>query len=67
MSSKGNLCCGQDLADSWVTLPNQNPLFAGETPVDYMILDGRPGMEQVRRLLDAGVPVSDNSLAHVGC
>ena len=48
-----NLCHGQDLADSWVTLLNQNPIFAGEAPVDYRIQHGRPGMEQVRRLLDA--------------
>jgi hypothetical protein len=50
-----NLCYGRDLADCWVTLLNQNPLFAGEAPVDYMIQHGRPGMEQVRRLLDAVV------------
>jgi len=48
-----NLCYGQDLADSWVTLLNQNPIFAGEAPIDYMIKHGRPCMEQVRRLLDA--------------
>jgi Protein of unknown function (DUF2384) len=48
-----NICYEQRLADCWVTLPNQNHLFAGDTPVDYMIQHGRPGMEQVRRLLDA--------------
>jgi hypothetical protein len=48
-----NICCGQDLADRWVTLPNQNPLFAGEAPVDYMIQHGCSDMKQVRRLLDA--------------
>ena len=47
-----NLCYGQDLADSWVTLLNQNPIFAGEAPVDYMIQHGQPGMAKVRRLLD---------------
>ena len=48
-----NIYFGQDLADRWVTLPNQNPLFAGEAPVDYMIQHGCSGMKQVRRLLDA--------------
>jgi hypothetical protein len=48
-----NICHGPDLADCWVTLLNQNPIFAGEAPVDYMIQHGRPGMERVRRLLDA--------------
>jgi Protein of unknown function (DUF2384) len=48
-----NIYFGQDLADRWVTLPNQNTLFAGEAPVDYMIQHGCSGMSQVRRLLDA--------------
>jgi hypothetical protein len=48
-----NICYGQHLADCWVTLPNQNPIFAGEVPVDYMIRHGQPGMAKVRRLLDA--------------
>jgi len=48
-----NICYGQHLADSWVTLPNENPIFAGEAPVDYMIQHGQPGLEQVRRLLEA--------------
>jgi hypothetical protein len=48
-----NIYHGQELADRWVTLQNQNPLFAGEAPVDYMIQFGQPGMKQVRRLLDA--------------
>jgi hypothetical protein len=48
-----NLYHGQDLADRWVTLPNQNPLFAGKAPVDYMIQHGCSGMKQVGRLLDA--------------
>jgi hypothetical protein len=47
-----NICYGQDLANCWVTLPNQNPIFAGEMPVDYMIQHGQPGMAEVRRLLD---------------
>lgn len=41
------------LADEWVHLPNQNPLFHGETPLQYMIRGGVPAMQNVRRLLDA--------------
>lgn len=41
------------LADEWVQLPNQNPIFAGSTPLTYMIRGGLPAMQVVRRLLDA--------------
>ena len=41
------------LADAWVLRPNTNPLFAGLTPLDYMIRGGLPAMQNVRRLLDA--------------
>lgn len=41
------------LADEWVHLPNANPVFAGETPLTYMIRGGLPAMQTVRRLLDA--------------
>ena len=41
------------LADAWVQRPNTNPLFAGLTPLDYMIRGGLPAMQNVRRLLDA--------------
>jgi hypothetical protein len=41
------------LADRWVGLPNQNPIFAGQTPLAYMIRGGLPSMQTVRRLLDA--------------
>jgi hypothetical protein len=43
---------GQPWADRWVTLANRGPLFAGQSPVDYMLWQGQPGMVQVRRLLD---------------
>ena len=43
----------ETLADEWVHLPNDNPLFAGETPLAYMMRGGLPAMQQVRRLLDA--------------
>jgi hypothetical protein len=41
------------LADEWVRLPNGNPVFAGQTPLGYMIRGGLPAMQAVRRLLDA--------------
>ena len=41
------------LADAWVQRPNTNPLFAGLTPLDYMIRGGLPAIQNVRRLLDA--------------
>jgi len=41
------------LADEWVHLPNANPVFAGQTPLAYMVRGGLPAMQAVRRLLDA--------------
>ena len=41
------------LADRWVQLPNQNPMFAGEAPLAYMIKGGQPAMLRVRQLLDS--------------
>ena len=43
----------QELADEWVHLPNQNALFAGESPLAFMLRGGLPAMQRVRRLLDA--------------
>ena len=42
-----------DLADKWVTQPNDHPLFLGQSPIDYMVRAGIPGLQQVRSLLDA--------------
>ena len=41
------------LADEWIQLPNSNPIFAGQTPLTYMMRGGLPAMQTVRRLLDA--------------
>jgi hypothetical protein len=41
------------LADTWIQRPNTNPIFAGATPLAYMIGGGLPAMQNVRRLLDA--------------
>lgn len=41
------------LADSWVKLPNSNPLFGGAPALTLMTEGGIDGLLQVRRLLDA--------------
>jgi hypothetical protein len=43
---------GKPWADRWITLENRGPLFAGRTPVAFMIQRGQPGMVEVRRMLD---------------
>jgi hypothetical protein len=48
-----NILYSQRLADQWMQLPNTNPIFAGRTPLDYILRGGTPAMEIVRRLLDA--------------
>lgn len=48
-----NILHSQPLADQWVHLPNSNRIFAGRTPLDYMMRGGIPAMQTVRRLLDA--------------
>lgn len=42
-----------ELADQWITQPNDNLLFHGQPPVDYMVRRGIPGLQQVRSQLDA--------------
>ena len=44
---------GDKLADEWVNLPNANLIFAGNTPLRYMIVGGLLAMQTVRKLLDA--------------
>jgi len=39
------------LADSWIKLPNSNPLFGGKPALELM-MSGIDGLYQVRRLLD---------------
>ena len=41
------------LADQWVTQSNDNLLFRGQTPAEYMVRAGIPGLQQVRSLVDA--------------
>ena len=48
-----NILYSKKLADHWVQLPNQNPMFEGEVPLTYMIKGGQPAMLRVRQLLDS--------------
>ena len=48
-----NILFSPALADQWVRLPNANALFAGRTPLAYMLAGGSPAMTVVRQLLDA--------------
>ena len=41
------------LADQWVTRPNDNPMFGGQTPIAYMVHGGIPALRSVRKLLYA--------------
>ena len=48
-----NTLYSQKLADAWISLPNNNPMFAGESPLAYMVKGGQPAMMRVRQLLDS--------------
>ena len=42
----------QRFADTWVRLPNSNPVFGGGAPLSLMMDGGIDGLFRVRRLLD---------------
>ncbi|MEK1886937.1 MAG: MbcA/ParS/Xre antitoxin family protein [Phyllobacterium sp.] len=44
---------GDPIADEWVRLPNQGPVFYGQRPIDTLIQDGLPQFLRVRNYLDA--------------
>jgi len=48
-----NILYSKKLADRWIQLPNENPMFEGESPLAYMIKGGLPAMLRVRQLLDS--------------
>ena len=48
-----NVLYSRKLADSWLSLPNSNPMFEGDAPLAYMIKGGVPAFVRVRQLLDA--------------
>jgi hypothetical protein len=47
-----HILLSDELADRWITQPNDNVLFRGQAPIDYMVRSGIPGLQQVRNLLD---------------
>ena len=48
-----NILYSKKLADRWMQLPNENPMFAGDTPLSHIIKGGLPAMLRVRQLLDS--------------
>jgi hypothetical protein len=48
-----NILYSKKLADRWIELENENPMFAGESPLSYMMRGGQPAMLRVRQLLDS--------------
>ena len=48
-----NILYGRKLADAWMTLPNTNPIFGGDSPLNYLKKGGIPAFLRVRQLLDA--------------
>ncbi len=48
-----NIYFGKPWADRWITLENRGSLFAGRTPLAFMMQRGQPGMVEVRRMLDS--------------
>jgi hypothetical protein len=48
-----NILYSRKLADAWVQIPNANVMFAGQTPLRFMLQGGVPAMMRVRQLLDA--------------
>lgn len=48
-----NILHGQSLADDWMTLPNANRIFGGNTPLEYLKRGGLPAFAALRRLLDS--------------
>jgi uncharacterized protein (DUF2384 family) len=48
-----NILYSEKLADAWMTLPNSNPMFGGDSPFNYVRKGGIPAFMRVRQLLDA--------------
>jgi hypothetical protein len=48
-----NILYSQKLADAWITLPNTNSIFGGDSPLNYVKKGGIPAFLRVRQLLDA--------------
>jgi uncharacterized protein (DUF2384 family) len=48
-----NILYSETLADQWITRPNTNSMFGGDTPLAYLVKGGLPALIRVRQLLDA--------------
>jgi hypothetical protein len=48
-----NILYGEKLADAWMQLANTNPMFGGDSPVNYVKKGGIPALMRVWQLLDA--------------
>ena len=48
-----NILYSQKLADAWITLPNTNPMFGGDSPLNYVKKGGIPASLRVRQLLES--------------
>jgi Protein of unknown function (DUF2384) len=48
-----NILYSAKLANAWMTLPNTNPMFGGDSPLNYLKKGGIPAFVRVRQLLDA--------------
>lgn len=48
-----NIYFSQPWADRWISLANRGSMFAGRSPLEYMLRHGQPGMVEVRRMLDS--------------
>jgi hypothetical protein len=48
-----NILYSPKLADAWMTLPNANPMFGGDSALNYVKRGGIPALLRVRQLLDA--------------
>lgn len=44
---------GTELADDWIKLENDGPLFNGKTPLEFMLEGGIPAIIRVRDYVDA--------------
>jgi len=48
-----NILYSRKLADAWMTLPNANPMFSGDTALGYAKRGGIPALLRIRQLVDA--------------
>lgn len=45
----------RDIADTWMSRPNDNHVFGGTAPLEFCLKEGIPGLAKVRRLLDGEI------------